>query len=123
LAETKHDFEEQALPQGDAPYTSLLSHRWAAAGLCLLVGFVGTVTGLVYAWGLTFDRVWFWAWFIMAVILALLACREWYIRERDRLDDAEVSEDESTNVVSRAGHELGEPPGERDFGVVTDVRY
>lgn len=57
----------------------LLWNRPAAAGVCLLAGFTGTVVGLVYAWGLVFDRIWFILWFCGCLYFVGAGLRERYL--------------------------------------------
>jgi hypothetical protein len=49
-----------------------------AAGLCLLLGFVGSVVGIVYEWPYIVDRVWFFGWLVASVYFAGRGVRRWW---------------------------------------------
>lgn len=57
---------------------NLIQHRARAAGTCVLVGFLGSVIGLVYGWSYIFDRIWFLGWAVGATWLSAIGVREWY---------------------------------------------
>ena len=60
-------------------------NRPAAAGVCLVIGFTGSVVGLVYAWSYVFDKGWFIIWFLGAVYFAVVGIREWYVEKLTHL--------------------------------------
>jgi hypothetical protein len=62
-------------------FDELIQNPPAAAGLSLLIGFTGSVVGLVYGWGYLFDRAWFILWFLTATYFAIAGVRKWLSAE------------------------------------------
>ncbi|GEM_PF-4018072 len=67
----------------------LRRRRLAAAGIALLVGFVGAVVSLVYGWPHTLGRIWFWLWFAVALYYTGRHVYDW-ARNRMRELEAEA---------------------------------
>lgn len=49
-----------------------------AAGICLLIGFIGSVVGIVYGWAYVVDRIWFVAWLGVSLYFAVGGLRTWW---------------------------------------------
>ncbi len=62
---------------------------WGMALLCLIVGTVGAMASLTYAWPYWFDRLWFIVWFVLAVALSAVGARRW---AHVRLEEIKASE-------------------------------
>jgi len=79
-----------------ASLLALTRNRPAAAGTFLLVGFTGSVVGLVYGWPLQLDRTWFFIWFIIACIFGGAGIWEWY---QDRVRELRAEDHDSSRTL------------------------
>jgi hypothetical protein len=66
--------------------THITARPAVASGLCLLVGFVGAVAGIVYGWPYYLERVWFIAWCVGALYFAFSGMRRWFQVKLDAAD-------------------------------------
>ncbi len=58
--------------------SNLAAKPGIAAGLCLVVGFVGSVVGIVYGWSYDLDRVWFLVWMAASLYFCATGARKWW---------------------------------------------
>lgn len=80
----------------------VVKQPFRSAWVSLLIGFVGSIFGLVYAWPYVFDRIWFLAWLVVAGLLFVIACMAW-ITAANTSPSAEEAKSRTLeeNVVSR----------------------
>jgi hypothetical protein len=77
---------------------SMLRRRLASAGWAVLIGFAGSVVGLVYGWSSIFDKGWFILCLTAALWLIATEIRAWYRRYADALPHhPEIRQGQSQN--------------------------
>jgi hypothetical protein len=62
---------------GMSQFDRLIHNRGAAASVSLIIGFVGSLIGIVYGWSLIFNRIWFIGWLFAAGAFGLVGVYEW----------------------------------------------
>lgn len=97
--------------RGPSEFEWLARNPTGAAGLSLLIGFVGSVVGLVYGWSYTFDKLWFLLWLIIALYFGFRICKKWIVSNWEIRPDRGGSQSlpesrtlEKSNASTEDGH-------------------